>query len=197
MNNHAHLLIYCDKVEILSKFMHNLNTSYALFYNKSLNRVGYVFRNRYYSQDILNQTQLFHCIAYIHNNPIKAKIVHNLEDYKFSSYNEFLYDKKIITDKSLNLIFGTTKHYKDIFFSIHKNTNDNNFIDIKDKSINDFINDFQKEYHTNIYSIKKDKSLLKKFIIQTRKETEITLNELANLLDISKSSTSNYGKLNR
>ena len=34
MNNHAHFLIYCEKIEELSKFMQKLNTSYSRFYNK-------------------------------------------------------------------------------------------------------------------------------------------------------------------
>lgn len=48
MNNHAHFLIYSEKIENLSKFMQKINTSYSKFYNKENNRVGYVFRDRYY-----------------------------------------------------------------------------------------------------------------------------------------------------
>ena len=52
MSNHAHFLIYREKMEELSKFMQKLNTAYAMYYNKTKNRVGFVFRNRYYSQEI-------------------------------------------------------------------------------------------------------------------------------------------------
>ena len=70
MNNHAHFLIFSENVNYLSKFMQRVNTSYARFYNKENNRVGYVFRDRYNSQPIYNHTQLYNCIKYIHNNPI-------------------------------------------------------------------------------------------------------------------------------
>ena len=34
INNHTYFLIYCEKIEDLSKFMQKLNTSYLRFYNK-------------------------------------------------------------------------------------------------------------------------------------------------------------------
>ena len=42
-----------------------INTSYALWYNKCKNRVGYVFRNRYHIQIIESQQHLFNCLVYI------------------------------------------------------------------------------------------------------------------------------------
>ena len=94
MNNHAHLLIFSEKSEYVGKYMQRLNTSYSQFYNKINNRVGYVFRNRYYSQDILTAQQLYNCLRYIHNNPVKAGITRTMKGYKYSSYNEFLGKKK-------------------------------------------------------------------------------------------------------
>ena len=44
MNNHAHFLIYSERSEYLSKFMQKLNSTYSNYYNKTNNRVGYVFR---------------------------------------------------------------------------------------------------------------------------------------------------------
>lgn len=98
MNNHAHLLVEVKNIEDLSSFMHKINTNYAIYYNKKHDRVGYVFRNRYKSQEICNERYLYNCIAYIHNNPVKAKICKNAEEYKFSSCNEFT-KKEIIEYK--------------------------------------------------------------------------------------------------
>lgn len=115
MNNHAHFLIFSEKIEYLSKFMQRVNTSYSQYYNKINKRVGYVFRDRYYSQDILNQKHLYSCIKYIHNNPVKAHICNYMNQYKYSSYNEFLGKKIIINDESIRLLFGKTNEYKKIF----------------------------------------------------------------------------------
>lgn len=45
MDNHAHMLIYSEKIEEITKLMQRTNTSYVRLYN----RVGYVFRDRYYT----------------------------------------------------------------------------------------------------------------------------------------------------
>ena len=74
MDNHVHILIKEDSIERVSHFMHKINTLYAIYFNKKYNRVGYVFRDRYKSQAIYSEKQLYTCINYIHNNPVKAGI---------------------------------------------------------------------------------------------------------------------------
>lgn len=84
MDNHAHLLIYTKEITELSKIMSRVNTSYGIFYNKIKERVGYVFRNRYYSQEIADENHLLNTLVYIHRNPIKAGIVKEFNSYKYS-----------------------------------------------------------------------------------------------------------------
>ena len=69
-------------------------------------RVGYVFRDRYYVQIITTVEQLWNCIAYIHNNPVKAEIVEKPENYNFSSYKEYKCIQDLITEESIELVFG-------------------------------------------------------------------------------------------
>ena len=59
MGNHTHFLIYSEKSEYLSKYMQRLNTTYSQFYNRKNKRVGYVFKDRYNSQEILNIKHLY------------------------------------------------------------------------------------------------------------------------------------------
>ena len=66
MDNHVHMLINVDKIEEMCKFMQQINTAYAKFYNKQFDRVGYVFRNRYLSKAILDEGQLKRCIVHTH-----------------------------------------------------------------------------------------------------------------------------------
>ncbi len=94
MNNHAHLLLKVQAIEDLSGFMHNLNTQYAIFYNKRNNRVGYVFRDRYKSQGIYTEKQLYNCISYIFYNPVKAGICKKPENYPYSNYKESKFNIK-------------------------------------------------------------------------------------------------------
>lgn len=52
MNNHAHMLLYTESIEDMFGYMKSVNTSYAKYYNRNENRVGFVFRNRYRSEPI-------------------------------------------------------------------------------------------------------------------------------------------------
>lgn len=98
MNNHAHFLIYYNNIDEVSKLMSQVNTKYAIFYNKKNDRKGFVFRNRYKSEEILAHSHLITCIKYIHNNPVKAGICEKACDYKYSSYNEYNQSKRILLD---------------------------------------------------------------------------------------------------
>lgn len=71
MSNHVHMLMYADKITELSRFMHKINTKYASYFNWRESRVGYVFRDRFKSEPILDEKYLWQCIKYIHENPLK------------------------------------------------------------------------------------------------------------------------------
>lgn len=90
MDNHVHLLIKVQNVQDMCRFMQQVNTTYAKFYNRVKHRVGFVFRNRYLSKAIQDENQLNKCIVYIHKNPVVAKMVEKESQYKFSSYNEYI-----------------------------------------------------------------------------------------------------------
>lgn len=192
MNNHSHLLMYSEKSDYISRYMQRVNTAYSHFYNKNNKRVGYVFRDRYLSQDIFTTNQLYHCMRYIHNNPVKANMVKEMWDYKYSSYKEYLGRKHIITEESLKMIFGSTDNYIQLFNSIHTKCTDENFIDTKEKDIQQYISEFEESSKTNISDLTKNKSLLKEFINEARKETNVKIVELAQILGISKSTIANY-----
>ena len=170
----------------------NVNTSYSHFYNHFNKRVGYVFRDRYLSQDILSQNQLYNCLNYIHHNPVKANIVEKMIEYKYSSYREFLGKKQIITTESIKLLFGSSNDYIDLFNLIHNTFDESDFIDIKDKEIQEYIFEFKKIYKVEIKDLYNDRNLLQLFINNARKQTNVKIIELAQILGISKSTVSNY-----
>ena len=142
MDNHVHMLINVDKIEEMCKFMQQINTAYAKFYNKQFDRVGYVFRNRYLSKTILDEGQLKRCIVYIHKNPVEAKIVEHERDYIFSSFNEYMKDDnkcKIICPDVEKFLFGDIpkeefKYYFDMMHN-YKNNEINEFdnFEVKEK----------------------------------------------------------------
>ena len=63
MNNHTHILIKCEKINELSKYMKMVNVKFSRYYNKKHNRVGYVFRDRFKSQGIYSEKHMYNCIS--------------------------------------------------------------------------------------------------------------------------------------
>ena len=60
--------------------MRRLLTGYATSYNKRHRRAGHLFQNRYTSVVCEEDPYFMELIRYIHLNPVRARIVHNLED---------------------------------------------------------------------------------------------------------------------
>ena len=137
MDNHVHLMINTESNDNMTRFMHQVNTSYAKFYNKFNERVGYVFRNRYVSKPILNEQQLIRCAVYIHKNPVTAGIVKKEDEYEYSSYNEYLNKnnkEKLLCENANEILFGKIEeeHFKEYYEYVHKH-NKGDFNDIEEE----------------------------------------------------------------
>ena len=136
MDNHVHLMINTENNNNMTKFMHQVNTSYAKFYNKFHERVGFVFRNRYESKPILSEQQLIRCVVYIHKNPVAAGIVKKEEEYEYSSYNEYLNKnnkEKLLCENANKILFGkiNEEQFREYYEYVHKHNNKNEFDDIE------------------------------------------------------------------
>ena len=106
MDNHAHFLVHTDDIESFGRFMHKLNFLFATLYNKLENRVGVLFRNRYKAEAIIDRRYLITCIKYIHENPVKAGIVIRCQDYKYSSYNDYINHTGILKNADITRFLG-------------------------------------------------------------------------------------------
>lgn len=93
MDNHYHLFIRTKEGNI-SKAMHYLNTSYSNWFKAKYRIIGVMFQGRYKSVIVDADNYSLMLSAYIHLNPIRAKIVDELEGYKWSSYRNYLRDMK-------------------------------------------------------------------------------------------------------
>ena len=182
MNNHAHLLLNVKTIDDMSKYMKSINTSYAKYYNKYENRVGFVFRNRFESEPIYEENYLFNCIAYIHNNPVKAGIVTFPRDYPFSSYNDYLQLKGIATKDTIKLIFGTSTNFLETYKMIH----------LSQENFKDFIEDIDYEQVYNYLNsldlqiFLSDNFKLKELLIKLTNQYKIPINKISELLHISR-----------
>ena len=120
MTNHVHMVIY-DKEEQFSKIMQIIEIKYVKYFNKKYERTGHLFQNRFLSKQIENREYLKIVCRYIHQNPAKAGIC-KTEDYKWSSYNEYLDKNIIINSKMLLRIFSENENEaRKEFIKYHSN----------------------------------------------------------------------------
>lgn len=84
MTNHVHLAIEEGEVP-LSRIMHAVQSSYARWFNWRHDRVGHLFQSRFKSFLVDRDEYLIALLRYIHENPVRARIVDRAEAYVWSS----------------------------------------------------------------------------------------------------------------
>jgi putative transposase len=90
MDTHSHLIIDANGSDI-SKVMHGINFSYAMYYNKKYERKGHLFGDRFKSKIVGNDRYLKTLSLYVHNNPKDIGEYKDCpEKYAFSSLAIFL-----------------------------------------------------------------------------------------------------------
>lgn len=128
MPNHFHLTIETPSAPI-SKIMHFITTSYALYFNKKYERSGHLFQGRFKGILVDKEAYLLELTRYIHLNPVKANLVQRPEEYPWSSYKAYLDNLKgdnlVDCQEALGMFFGgadididnSVKLYKDFIES--------------------------------------------------------------------------------
>ena len=99
MSNHVHMVIEVPR-ENLSKAIQSLTIRYVSYFNKKYDRKGPFVQNRFKSKNIENQRYFLEVCRYVHRNPEKAGI-EKTNNYKWSSYNEYISKERIIDKKVL------------------------------------------------------------------------------------------------
>ena len=89
MTNHIHLEIETEDRDI-SDFVRRVNGRYATSFNKKYDYIGHVFQGRYRAELLGDDRALLEVSRYIHLNPVRARMVHRPEEYKWSSYGMYL-----------------------------------------------------------------------------------------------------------
>ena len=76
MSNHVHLLLKVAD-EDLDMIMKRIGGSYVFWYNWKYSRRGHLFQDRFKSEPVETDPYFLAVLRYIHQNPVKAKIVKN------------------------------------------------------------------------------------------------------------------------
>ncbi len=86
MTDHAHILATPRGEGSISKTMQSLGRQYVRYFNHSYRRSGTLWEGRYKSCLVQNERYLLGCYRYIELNPVRAGIVDDPADYRWSSY---------------------------------------------------------------------------------------------------------------
>jgi len=89
MQNHYHLLVRTPEMN-LARCMRHLNGVYTQRYNIRHQCDGTLFRGRYKSILVEEDSYLLQLVRYIHRNPLRAGIVEDIDRFQWSSHKGYV-----------------------------------------------------------------------------------------------------------
>ncbi|HTA25316.1 MAG TPA: transposase [Terriglobales bacterium] len=84
MSNHVHLIAMPRTVTALADALRHTHGRYATYWNARLASSGHVWQGRFYSCP-LDESHLWEALRYVELNPVRARMVANAEQWKWSS----------------------------------------------------------------------------------------------------------------
>jgi len=196
MDNHIHLVLRDDQNE-LSTIMKGIATSYAMFFNVKYNRVGHVFQDRFKSEPIEDERYLMSAIRYVHNNPVKAKIVAKPDQYEWSSYRSYVSPEEITIAEVryiLGMIGGNLNEAIQEFKRFSNERDEANHIDEDEEMIKTLEDGriYLEEYLAKKWpgaareAINEDRVMRNEVIQELRSNTDLSIRKIAELLGVNR-----------
>jgi REP element-mobilizing transposase RayT len=106
MSNHVHLALHVDAAP-LGNVMRLIACRYARCIQRTVPTTGHLFERRYHARLVATDRYLLALVRYIHQNPVRAGIVADAADYRWSSHRAYLgFDRKfwLTTELALGLL---------------------------------------------------------------------------------------------
>ena len=132
MTNHLHFLVTPPTIKSLSIFMQAMANRYVRYFNAVYKRTGTIWEGRYKSCLVDSEHYLFALYRYIELNPVKANMVDEVGDYRWSSYphNALGISDALITDHPMYIELGKgnairQRNYRSIFETGNSKKEDN------------------------------------------------------------------------
>ena len=88
MTNHVHLLATSEKPEGIAKMMQSIGRRYVQYIIRSYHRTGSLWEGRFKSSLVQVEEYLLTCMRYIELNPVRANMVNDPAQYRWSSYRQ-------------------------------------------------------------------------------------------------------------
>lgn len=86
MTNHVHLLLTPGRLGAVSALMQSLGRRYVQYVNHTYRRTGTLWEGRFLASVVHAEDYLLKCMRYIELNPVRAGMVAQPGDYRWSSF---------------------------------------------------------------------------------------------------------------
>lgn len=195
MDNHVHIVAK-GKLTDLSDAIKKINIKYAMRFNRSADRIGHVFQDRYRSEEILDDAHLLQVIRYVHNNPVKAGMIKDPERYPWSSFREYIKGTSYIASPAqMDLVMAFFAGNSKLFRQFHLGEDRGEFLDIREdvahnraQAAQAIIEGFCRvKGITDSKEISERAAYLEELIAELLQETKLSHRQIAKLLAISNS----------
>lgn len=169
------------------------NIKFAMKYNQKENTIGHVFQDRFKSEPIETEKYLLEVVRYVHNNPVKAKIVKEAGDYHWSSYKDYLNEKNANKCRQMKLILSYFNYDTRELAKFHLKSDRNEYLEVIEDleryrienaqyTISNYCNE---KGIIDLRQIRANDMYMNEIIIRLIKESKLSLRKIANLLEVS------------
>ncbi len=183
MTNHVHLLLKTEAPT--GDIVKRIAVGYAQYHNIKNGRTGHLFQNRFKSEVVETDKYFLTVLRYIHQNPLKAGMVQDIKQYRWSSYHEYFSKDNLIVDKEF--VFD---YFKDLegFIEFMEEENDDECLDYN--PIKRWKDDELKEYIAELIDINKihnsDRQVRDEILKAIKTETGASNRQLSRVLNIGR-----------
>ncbi|MCK5581390.1 MAG: transposase [Candidatus Omnitrophica bacterium] len=108
MTNHVHLLLETTSQGNISRIMQSITIAHIRYYNYKYQRCGHVWQGRFMSPVVSSDEYFLTAMRYIEQNPLRANMVKNVDEYCWSSYKLNIREKESsLIDRCDNIAFNS------------------------------------------------------------------------------------------
>ncbi|MGN0169635.1 MAG: transposase [Lachnospiraceae bacterium] len=111
MSNHIHLLME-EGEESLAKVFKRVCDRYVYWYNHKYDRTGPLFQGRFRSEPVETERYFLTVVRYIFQNPVKAGIVSEVNQYKWCNYLAYLGEKDFTDTEKVMAYFDGRSEFE-------------------------------------------------------------------------------------
>lgn len=112
MPDHYHILAKTMELPLLSGYIKNVEISCTRYYNLTRKRKGPLWQSRFKHVRIQTNAQLLHVSRYIHLNPTTSSLVSRPEEWKYSSYQDYIAPVSVLYKPWNEIAFTSPQQYK-------------------------------------------------------------------------------------